>query len=78
MSIEKKDEDALREFLADIECLDALSPWTERFKWLPKVSLPKLLSSICTRTAEVGGGKLSAETSALPRAWKGFLCASRL
>lgn len=31
MSIEKKDEDALREFLADIECLDALSPWTERF-----------------------------------------------
>ena len=31
MSIEKKDEEALREFLADIECLDALSPWTERF-----------------------------------------------
>ena len=25
------------------------------FRWLPKVSLPKLLSSICTRTAEVGG-----------------------
>lgn len=31
MSIEKKDEEALRKFLADIECLDALSPWTERF-----------------------------------------------
>lgn len=31
MSIEKKDEEALREFLADIECLDALSPWIERF-----------------------------------------------
>ena len=42
------------------------------------VSLPKLPSSICTRTTEVGGGKLSAETSALPRVRKGFLSASRL
>ena len=50
----------------------------QRFKWLPKVSLPKLPSSICTRTTEVGGGKLSAETSALPRVRKGFLPASRL
>lgn len=29
----------------------------QRFRWLPKVSLPKLPSSICTRTTEVGGGK---------------------
>ena len=50
----------------------------QRFKWLAKVSLSKLPSSICTRTTEVGGGKLSAETSALPRVRKGFLSASRL
>ena len=30
----------------------------QRFKWLPKVSLPKLLSSICTRTTEVEGGQI--------------------
>ena len=30
----------------------------QRFKWLPKVSLPKLPSSICTRTTEVGGGQI--------------------
>ena len=30
----------------------------QRFKWLPKASLPKLLSSICTRTTEVGGGQI--------------------
>ena len=50
----------------------------QRFRWLPKVSLPKLPSSICARTTEVSGDKLSAETSALPRVRKGFLPTSRL
>ena len=50
----------------------------QRFRWLPKVSLPKLLPSICTRTTEVGGGKLSAEVSALPCVRKNQFPTSRL
>lgn len=30
----------------------------QRFKWLPKASLPKLLSSICTRTTEGRRGQI--------------------
>ena len=49
----------------------------QRFRWVSEVSLPNLPTSICTRTTEVSGDKLSAETSALSRVRKGLLSASR-